>query len=83
MTGVASINLQDGVVVLTDGQHVPITKYLGPPEGAPSDGESVDGFEWVTAIVAGPDADGNWISAPITEEDRDRALTPKSDRGSP
>lgn len=67
---VSSIDLQDGIVILTDGQRVPITQYLGPPELAPDDGTDVDGFDWVASVVAGPDADGNWISALVIDDDR-------------
>lgn len=35
---ISSIDLHGGFVVLMDGQHVPITRYLGTEEGAPEEG---------------------------------------------
>jgi hypothetical protein len=64
------VDLPAGELVLTDGQRVPITKYFGPPDEAPADGEDVKGFDWVKFVVAGPDADGNWLAVEVTDEDR-------------
>jgi hypothetical protein len=34
----------------------------------------VVGFDWVKSIVAGPDADGNWYSMPVVDDDREARL---------
>ena len=72
---VSSIDLRDGVVVLADGQLLPITRYLGDPDAAPDDGALVEGFDWVTSVVAGPDADGDWYAVHVSDEDRETAVT--------
>lgn len=69
-------DLQSGVVILNDGQHVEITKYFGPPDEAPDDWADVDGFDWVRCVVAGPDANGNWLTVEVTDEDREDAKIP-------
>jgi hypothetical protein len=63
---VTRIDLEGGYVALNDGQRVPIAKYLGPPDEAPADGENVTGFDWVKTVVAGPDADGKWLTVEVT-----------------
>lgn len=74
---VSSVDLFHGVVVLSDGQRVDITKYLGPEEEAPPEGESIEvsGFDWVRSVVAGPDADGFWHTITISEDDLSAAKT--------
>lgn len=67
MTHVSSIDLPNGVVALADGQRIPITRYLGPADLAPEDNAEIDGFDWVSQVVAGPDADGNWLVVEVTE----------------
>lgn len=69
------VDLRKGVVILTDGQRVPITKYLGPPDEAPDDDTEVLSFDWVRTVVAGPDADGQWLTLLVTDEDREDART--------
>lgn len=71
---VSRVDLPAGHVVLIDGQHVPITKYLGAPDEAPGDGADVVSFDWVKTVVAGPDADGKWHSVQVTDEDREARL---------
>lgn len=67
---ISSVDLVGGKVILADGQRAPITKYLGPEDKAPADGEEVAGFDWVASVVAGPDADGNWIVAAVSDDDK-------------
>lgn len=64
---VSSIDLPSGFVVLVDGQHVPITRYLGSADLAPEDDAPVEGFDWVESVIAGPDADGNWLTVEATK----------------
>jgi hypothetical protein len=71
--GCSSIDLPDGTIMLTDGQRLPITRYLGPTDEAPPEGASVDGFAWVSTIVAGPDADGEWWTIQVENADREPA----------
>jgi hypothetical protein len=70
MTRVSSIDLQVGVVHLMDGQIIPITRYIGPPDEAPDEGEPVSDFDWVRSVVAGPTADGDWLAVETREDDK-------------
>jgi hypothetical protein len=65
-------DLKEGVVIM-NGQRVPITKYFGASGKIPEDGSDVDGFDWVRTVVAGPDADGKWLTVEVTDEDREDA----------
>ncbi len=69
--GCSSINLSAGTVMLTDGQRLPITRYLGPADEAPPEDTPVDGFDWVSTIIAGPDADGEWWAIQVEDADRE------------
>lgn len=63
------VDLRKGVVILTDGQRVPIMNYFSKKE--PCDQWS----DWAETVVAGPDADGNWLVVAVTDEDREDART--------
>jgi hypothetical protein len=67
--GCSSVDLPSGVILLTDGQRLPITRYLGPADQAPDDGENVREFSWVQSVVGGPDADGKWWTVRVLGEE--------------
>jgi hypothetical protein len=71
---VLRVDLPAGVIILVDGQRVPITQYLGAPDEAPDDDEPVVSFDWVKTVVAGPDADGEWHSVQVLDDDREARL---------
>lgn len=73
MSAMARVDLKAGVLVMHTGEHVPITEYFGRPDDVPPDGAVFAGYDWVVAVVAGPDGDGDWHRANVTEEDREEA----------
>lgn len=64
MLAVSSVDLQAGYVQLEDGQRLPVTNWICGQAELP-------GPDGALAVVAGPDADGQWWCAAIIEEDRD------------
>lgn len=59
---VSSVDIQSGLVQLTDGQVIPFTNYLlGQDE--------VAAWQPFDRVVRGPDADGNWHATLLTEDE--------------
>lgn len=61
MAEVAAILLDDGVVVMDDGQCVPITNVFD------EDGDECDLDDEVYSLVAGP-VDGQWLALEIGDD---------------
>jgi hypothetical protein len=64
MAGILRVAPWEGRVTLDDGQVIPITNWLAGKD-------EVSGPEIAGSFVAGPDADGVWYAAELSEDDFD------------